>query len=196
MSRSWGGGARRIVGRKSALVTLGIVIGALLVPQGAALAVRGMQSVFVANDAENAVPTREQNVDADGNVEVSDASTRTAVRYEGNSSEVIVPEVPEGKTFLISYVNVDGGSGVSGTEVTAASCHLLRRRPIDDGGTSTGAFAGLPVVLSGTETIAVSESMSLPLHAGEALLFSCGITPRPESGFFRIKVVGHYVPAT
>ena len=54
----------------------------------------------------------------------------------------------------------------------------------------TRVFASLPVTFSG-QSIAVSEEMNLP---GQAILFSCDIQPLEQSGFFRILLVGNYVP--
>lgn len=48
----------RLTARKSGLVVLGIVIGALFVPAGGAVAVNAAKEVFVTNTADSPVPTR------------------------------------------------------------------------------------------------------------------------------------------
>ena len=174
------------------------VLGATVLRDPIAWAATPFQQVIIANDASKPIPVREQNVDAGGDIRVSDASTREATRFEAHwnttlqQPEVVVPEVPAGKRLVITYVNVSGGSGISGTVLTEGRCSLIRR--VTEGNTTTtGTFAALPATLSGA-SLAVSEEMNLPVEAGETLLFRCSVAPSPQSGFFTMTLVGNYVP--
>ena len=175
------------------------VLGATVLREPFAWAATPFQNVIVVNDTSAPIPVREQNLDAGGAIQVADQSAREATRYEGNwnpsitSFRAIVPEVPAGQRFVISYVNIRGGSGISGTDLTEASCILLRQTT-EGNATITGSVAALPVYFSGS-SIAVSEQMTLPVEAREAIDVRCSVQPSPQSLFVSIEIVGNYVPA-
>ena len=190
--------------RKAIFVALLLVLGSAVL--GATVlrepiawaATTPFQNVIVANDKTAPVPVREQNLDAGGAIQVADQSAREAARYEGvahsnlGNFQTVVPAVPAGKRFVISYINIWGGSGIDSTVLTGADCFLLRRSTKDNV-TTTGAMVALPVSFSGV--FAVSEQMNLPIEAGESIAVSCRIEPNPQSVFGSAVIVGNYVAA-
>jgi len=103
---------------------------------------------------------------------------------------VIPPDaVPTGKTLIISYANVLGGSNVSGFPITKVACHMIL---LTNNGTSKAPFAGLHTHIDNTPTEAVvsaSEAMYLPLSTGEGMAVDC---VSDISGSFFVTLSGYF----
>lgn len=118
--------AARLTARKSALVVVGVVVGALFVPQGAAFAVKTMQQVIVANGTDNPVPVEGSvNAVVEGNIDGEPVKTQAVgtekVQIDG-TPEVKLEGTPTVKSagpaerFSVSGLLSDvskGGGGLS-----------------------------------------------------------------------------------
>lgn len=131
--------APRPTDRKSALVVVGLVAGALFVPQGAAFAVKAAQEVLVSNSADNPVPVEgsvnavvtgnpdgdpvktqavgTENVQIEGTPDVNVANVpRVSV---GNTPDVRVADpLPVSVPVLLEGSGSDGTGGFNQTEGT------------------------------------------------------------------------------
>ena len=130
---------------------------------------------------------KEQNLDADGAIRASDPASRGPVRYivrfsDSTAPTEIVPTVPAGKTFIVTYISAVGSSGVSTSVLTFARCDLDRRHT-EGNTTFTEGFVSVPMTLSGGRSASASESVFLPVMAGESLVPGCSIDPAPTQFF-------------
>ena len=120
------------------LIGLGVILGATVFRTDIAQATGLAQAVTVSNTTTNPVPVREQNLDG-GNIKVHEQGTvkmvntdvRTAVRYGPTSVQTasagttqIVPTVPAGKTFVVTYFNISGASGIDTDQLVSGRCSL------------------------------------------------------------------------
>ena len=139
----------------------------------------------------------QQSLDADGGIRASDPASRGAVRYTdefltSRFADDIVPTVPAGKDFIITYVSARGVTGIGDAKIaTSAECELLGRH--SGGGASM--VVAIPMTLSGSYTAAGSQSVFSPIKAGEAAYPSCSINPAGSTPFHDVVVGGYCVSA-
>jgi hypothetical protein len=161
----------------------------------------------VAQAASAILNVQEQNTDANGNIKVHEQGTATVnvsntvatddkfapgmepARFgpvELDQGDIfgtpVVPAVPAGKTFIVTYLNVEGLS-------MGVAC-LLYLRVSSGGSTVTSHLGSLPVQANAGLTVG-SEEAFIPLKAGEGVNVACS-----GAGLVRALVAGYFVPAT
>jgi hypothetical protein len=87
------------------LVVMSLVVGATVLRPQVAQAAQGIADVFVTNDATHPLPTREQNVDTNGNIKVDEQGTANV--------NITNPTLPV--TGTVNVGNFPGSQNVSGT---------------------------------------------------------------------------------
>ena len=135
---------------------------------------------------------------ADNPLAVRDVAT-TPERYKADmaagSSVEVVPQVPAGRTFVVTYVNAMGGGYLYGQSATTGYC-LMK--------TSSGLsmyddVVSIPMVpLSGVppagDRMVASQQIFLPVNAGESLVaVYCASAPY-DANHWWVTVGGYSIP--
>jgi hypothetical protein len=164
------------------LVGVGVVLGATVFRSDIAQATGLAQAVTVANTAAQAVPVREQNLDANGNIKVheqgtakvsdSDSPGRTAVYYQAGIS---LSAVPAGHRLIVTFVTAEANQF---TGAAGVGCTLER-----SDGTLTERLAFLRLEPTTGGQYVGSEQVFIPLAAGQGLFMDCGTVQNLNPGF-------------
>ena len=102
----------------------------------------------------------------------------------------VVPEVPVGKTFIVTYLTVFGFTPNPGPALTQGQCLLQLLIG------NVGSFPALiPMTPNAGQFIAGSQQAFLPINAGESLGAGCSGSPFNANSLFKITIGGYFVPA-
>lgn len=104
--------AARLTARRSALVVVGVVVGALFVPHGAAVAQKALQEVIVANGIDNPVPTRDRELAENSNVNpIHTREPKLAENSNTNPLHTREPKLAENRSTNPLYTRVTNPEG-------------------------------------------------------------------------------------
>lgn len=157
------------------VVVVGTVSGATVFRENIARAAAGAappQPVTVTNAVAQAVPVRE----------VSPAQQPQPAYFRGTEgfNNPVVPAVPAGKRFIVTYVNLVA------VNPAALTCTLAV-------GTQSGGFSGFAaVILQNVDAVVVaSEEVFIPMEAGQALAVD-DCAPNGAT----VRIGGYFTPAS
>ena len=158
------------------LVGVGVVLGVTVFRSDIAQATGLAQSVTVDNTSAQAVPVREQDLDASGNIRVHeqgvvrDDHTNITFHAQTNSGSPKnclnddIYTVPAGKQFVAQFVSINSATGTSLTTANQAILSNASQVELND-------FASLVLTQGSLDRWAVSQTLDLVIPSGEKLGF-------------------------
>jgi hypothetical protein len=158
------------------LVSVGVVLGVTVFRSDIAQATGLAQSVTVDNTAAQAVPVREQDLDASGNVRVHEQGVvrddHTNITFHAqtdggtptNCLNDDIYTVPAGKQFVAEFVSINSATGTSATTANQAILYNASQGEFND-------FASFVLTQGTLDRWAVSQTLDLVVPSGAKLGF-------------------------
>jgi hypothetical protein len=158
------------------LVSVGVVLGVTVFRSDIAQATGLAQSVTVDNTPAQAVPVREQDLDASGNIRVHEQGvvrddhtniTFHAQTDSGTPTNCLnddIYTVPAGKQFVAQFVSINSATGTSATTANQATLYNASQGEFND-------FASFVLTQGTLDRWAVSQTLDLVIPSGAKLGF-------------------------
>jgi hypothetical protein len=158
------------------LVCVGVFLGATVFRSDIAQATGLAQSVTVNNTPAEAVPVREQNLDANGNVRVHEQGvvrddhtniTFHAQTDSGTPTNCLnddIYTVPAGKQFVAQFVSINSATGTNATTVNQAILYNASQGEFND-------FASFVLTQGSLARWVGSQTLDLAVPSGATLGF-------------------------
>jgi hypothetical protein len=158
------------------LVSVGVVLGVTVFRSDIAQATGLAQSVTVDNTHAQAVPVREQDLDASGNIRVHEQGvvrddhtniTFHAQTDSGTPTNCLnddIYTVPAGKQFVAQFVSINSVTGTSATTANQATLYNASQGEFND-------FASFVLTQGSLDRWAVSQTLDLVIPSGAKLGF-------------------------
>jgi len=158
------------------LVSVGVVLGVTVFRSDIAQATGLAQSVTVDNTPAQAVPVREQDLDASGNIRVHEQGvvrddhtniTFHAQTDSGTPTNCLnddIYTVPAGKQFVAQFVSINSATGTSATTANQAILYNASQGEFND-------FASFVLTQGTLDRWAVSQTLDLVIPSGAKLGF-------------------------
>ena len=158
------------------LVSVGVVLGVTVFRSDIAQATGLAQSVTVDNTPAQAVPVREQDLDASGNIRVHEQGvvrddhtniTFHAQTDSGTPTNCLnddIYTVPAGKQFVAQFVSINSATGTNATTVNQAILYNASQGEFND-------FASFVLTQGTLDRWAVSQTLDLVIPSGAKLGF-------------------------
>jgi len=197
------------------LIAVGVVLGATVFRTDIAQATGLAQAVTISNTAAQAVPVREQNLDARGNVKVHEQGTaevhvtndsltvssgvepyehslffnQTGSNCTQFVCDLTFPAVPAGKRLVVTYASARWGITTGGNNATVVL-------GVNGNGVSDPQILLPAAVQSGTNNWVAASPVTFYAEAGDVPTLSVqGQFTQPVSNTGQAAIVGHLVDA-